>query len=208
MPSSRRVFGAAMIHPGRAFAGLAADPKRFRKAVRMTLFLGVLYAAVSALLGSAGALVTGPAIVPLSAENYYFYQMIAALPYLAVLWLVSSTWAHALARGLGGRGDWKATSSGLAFAFALPAAMVLIPEAAFGVFLHAGMPQAEFMDLVARPGWLQTAGWAYHGFAAAWLIYLIAAALRAGHRFSRLKAALAALLTAAFYAAGFLAFIR
>ncbi len=208
MPSSRRVFGRAIFRPGRAFAALAADPRRFRKGVRMTILLGLLTAAVSGLLGSAGALVTAPAIVPFSAENYYFYQMVLSLPFFFVLWLIASTWSHLIAKILGGRGVWTATSSGLAFAFALPSVMVLIPEAAFGGLLHAGMPQAEFMDLIARPGWLQAAGWAYHGLAALWLIYLAAAALRAGHGFSRLKAACAAILTSALYLAGFLAFIR
>lgn len=208
MPSSRCVFFAAMNRPGRTFDRLGQDPNRFRKGVRVTLAAGFLYAASSALLGSGGALVTGPAIIPFSPQNYYFYQMIFALPLLAILWLLSSTWAYGLSRIFGGRGDWKTTASALAFSFAIPCLMVWIPPTVFGALLHAGMPQTEFMDLFSRPGWLQSAGWAYHGLAAAWMVYLSAAALRAGHGFSRLKAALAAVLTSAFFLAGFLVFIR
>jgi len=208
MRSSRRVFCGAVVRPGRTFSGLASDPKRFRKGVRVTLAAGFLYAATAALLGSGGALVTGPPVVPLSPQNYYFYQMIFALPLLAALWLLSSTWAHGLSKIFGGRGDWKTTASGLAFSFAIPCLMVWIPPTVFGALLHAGMPQTEFMDLFSRPGWLQVAGWVYHGLAAAWMVYLSAAALRAGHGFSWLAAALAAVLTSAFFLAGFLVFIR
>ncbi len=208
MSSSRRVFGGAMIRPGRTFGALSSDPKRFRKGVRATLALGFFYILSAALLGSGGALVPAPALLPLSPQNYYFYQMIFVLPFLAVLWLLSSTFSHGLSKILDGRGGWKTTASGLAFAFAIPALMVWIPPVVFGVLLHTGMPQPEFMELFSRPGWLQTGGWIYHGLAAAWMVYLSAAALRAGHGFSRLKAGLAGLLTSAFYVAGFLIIIR
>lgn len=208
MASSWRVFFGAIARPGRTFSALASDPKRFRKGFRMMLIVGFLFAAAAALLGAGGALLTAPAIIPLPPHNYYFFQMIFALPLLATLWLLSSTLGHVLARILGGRGSWKTAVAGSAFAFAIPSLMIWIPQTVFGVLLHSGMPQAEFMDLFAKPGWLQTAGWAYHGLALAWMVRLSAAALRAGRELSGFKAFCAAVAAAAFFAAGFLVFIR
>jgi hypothetical protein len=208
MIPTRRYLGAAIFRPGRTFAALAADPKRFRKGLRAVLVVGLLYAGAAALLGTGGALVTAPALAPIDEGNYYFYQMIFVLPLLLVLWLLSSGLAQGLSAALGGRAGFKTTAAGLGYAFALPALMIWVLPTAFGALLHAGMPQAEFMDLLARPGWLQAAGWAYHGLAAAWLAYLSAASLRAGHGFSRPKAVAAAIPAAALFTAGFLFFVR
>lgn len=208
MPSALRVFFGAIFRPGPAFAALSSDPKRLRRGFRMILFAGFLYAASAALLGTGGALLTAPAVVPFPAENYYVFQMIFALPLFAVLWLASSTLGQILAAILGGRGAWKTAAAGLGFAFAMPSLMIWIPQTVFGIFLHAGMPQAEFMDLFAEPGWLQTGGWIYHGLALAWMIRLAAAALRAGRTLSKPKALCCGIAAGAAFAAGFLAFIR
>jgi hypothetical protein len=208
MASSWRVFFGAIARPGRTFAALAADPKRFRKGFRMMLIVGVLYAAAAALLAAGGALVTAPAIIPLPPQNYYFFQMIFALPFLAVLWLLSSTFAFGLSRLIGGRGAWKTTAAGLAYSFAMPCLAICIPQTVFGILLNTGMPQAEFMDLFARPGRLQTGGWAYHGLAVAWMIGLSIASLRAAHGFRRVKAVFAAVLASALFLAAFLVCIR
>jgi hypothetical protein len=208
MPSVLRVFFGAISRPVRAFSALSSDPKRFRRGLRMTLFAGFLYAASAALLGTGGARLTAPAMIPFPPENYYFFQMIFALPLFAVLWLLSSTLGHVLAVILGGRGSWKTAAAGLGFALALPSLMIWIPQTIFGVLLHTGMPQAEFMDLFARPGGLQTAGWIYHGLALAWMVRLSAAAIRAGRTLSAPKALCSAVVTTAAFAAGFLVFIR
>jgi hypothetical protein len=208
MTPIRGYLGAAIFRPGRAFTALAADPKRFRKGLRAVLLVGLLYAGSAALLGTGGALVTAPALAPIDEGNYYFYQMIFALPLFLALWLLSSALARGLSAALGGRSGFKTTAAALGYACALPALMIWILPTAFGVLLHAGMTQAEFMDLLARPGWLQTGGWAYHGLAAAWLVYLAAAAIRAGHGVSRLKALAAAVPAATLFAAGFLFFLR
>jgi hypothetical protein len=208
MPSVIRVFFGAIFRPGGAFSSLSSDQKRFRRGLRMMLLAGFLTAATAALLGTGGALLTAPAIIPLSSENYYFFQMIFALPLFAVLWLLSSTLGHGLASILGGRGSWKTAAAGLGFAFALPCLMIWIPQTIFGILLHTGMPQAEFMDLLARPGGLQTAGWIYHGLALAWMVRLSSAALRAGRTLSKPRALCSAVVATAAFAAGFLVFIR
>ena len=208
MPSPLRLFLGMIFSPGRTFSALGSDPKRFRRGLRMVILTGFLYAAAAGLLGAGGALVTAPAIIPLPLENYYFFQMIFALPLFAVLWLLSSTLGHVLASILGGRGSWKTAAAGSGFAFALPCLMIWIPQTIFGILLHTGMPQAEFMDIFARPGGLQTAGWIYHGLALAWMARLSAAALRAGRSLSKPKTLCSAVVATAAFAAGFLVFIR
>jgi hypothetical protein len=208
MPSARGVLVRAILRPGRTFAALALDPKRLRKGLRAMIGLGLLYAATSAFLGAGGALVTAPALVPLSPENYYFFQMIFALPLFLASWLLASTVGRLLARPLGGRGSWKTTAAGLSFAFVLPCLLTWLPQTAFGGLLLAGMPQAEFMDLLAEPGWLQSAGWAYHALAVLWMVYLASASLRAGHGLSRIKALFGGLIVSAVFLASALVLIR
>ena len=208
MPSARGVLARAVFRPGRTFASLASDPKRFRKGSRAMAGLGLLYAATAALLAAGGALVTATMIIPLPPQNYYFFQMIYALPLLLASWLLASTVGHPVCRLFGGRGSWKTTAAGLAFAFVLPSLLPWILQTAFGGLLMAGMPQAEFMDLLAAPGWLQVGGWAYHALAVAWMIALGAIALRAGHGFSRLKALLGGALASVFFLAAALILIR
>jgi len=208
MPSARGVLARVIFRPGRTFAALASDPKRFQTGLRAVIGLGLLYAATSALLGAGGALVTAPAFLPFSAVNYYFFQMIFALPLFLAAWLLAAAAGRVLARLLGGRGSWKTTASGLAFAFVPPCLLIWLPPTAFGGFLLAGMPQAEFMDLLAEPGWLQIAGWSYHALAVLWMVALAAASLRAVHGLSRFKAVCGGLIVSAVFLASALVLIR
>lgn len=201
-------FFGTVFRPNRAFAALQSDPKRASKGFRAVFIPGFLFAVTAGLLAFGGALVAAPPLLPLAGVNYYFYQMIFALPVFLLGWVLTAAFARAFGRWRGGTSSFKGTLAALGFAFGVPALAAWIPQAVFAALTLLGMGQDEFMDLTAQPGLQRTIAFAVQGLVAVWTVFLSAAAVRAGLRLRWPKALPVGLLTAAVFLGFLLVFIR
>lgn len=208
MKSFWRYVAGTFVRPVRTFRSLRADPKRHARGCQAILLIGILYACTAAGLAAAGALITAPAFIPLSPENYYFWEIFFALPVALLGWIMAAAFAQILSRGKGGGGTFKSLLGTLGFALAVPQFLTWIAETAFAVLLLLGMRQAEFMELSAQPGILQTLFIGYHAVAAAWMLALVIAAVGVSQRLRWWLAGMIGILTAAFFATVIIIFIR
>ena len=203
-----RYIAGTVVRPVRTFRSLRDDPKRHTKGFRAVVLIGILYACTAAGLAAAGALNVAPALIPLSPDNYYFWEIFFALPVVLLGWIAAAVLAQILSRGKGSRGTFKSLLGTLGFALAVPQFLTWIAESAFAVLLLLGMRQAEFMELVDQPGTLQTLFIGYHAVAAAWMLGLVIAAVGISRRLRWWLAGLIGVLTTAFFAAVIVIFVR
>jgi len=199
MASMLSYFGGAFIKPRRTFERLLAEPKKFVKGVRVMILIGILFTLTVTALAVAGALLPAPVFIPLAPQNYYFYEIFFAAPVFFIAWLLAAVLTHLGSLVFGGRGSFKATAAALAFAFAVPAFLMWLPQNVFAGFLLLGMSQEEFMSYTAVPGPWQTGALVYQGLA---LLFLIAGAVKAVSVVRKLKG-ISALLVGLFAAGVF-----
>jgi hypothetical protein len=200
-------IGGTIIHPGRTFKALSSGPRPLFSGLKVVLAGGFLYALAAAGLAVSGALVTAPAVLPLAPENYYFWEMIFALPVFVLAWL-----AAGLAGGLGGlgraSGSFKGYLAALGPALVVPTLLAWIPQAVLAVLLLLGRRQDEVMEWTAHPGIIQTAGLACQILAVVWMVFLNAAAARSGRGLGPVRSAGVGFLTTAVFLAALAVFIR
>ncbi|MBN1938003.1 MAG: hypothetical protein JW843_00325 [Candidatus Aminicenantes bacterium] len=200
MASMIHDLGAAAIVPGRAFRRLETDPKTLRKGIRAIVFIGFLYTISAAGLAAAGALLPAPAFLPLPPYNYYFFEMLFALPLVCAAWLAGAGGGNLLASLLGGRGSAKTAAGAWAFAFAVPSLLMWLPHAVFSGFLILGISQKEFMSYTAEPGVWRTGFFAWQGLALVLLVLGSVKAASVGRALKPVPAALSGLLAAGLFA--------
>ena len=201
------VIGGTIIHPARTFRTVSSGSRPLSSGLRAVLTGGVLYALAAAGLAVSGALVTAPAVLPLAPENYYFWEMIFALPVFVLAWLVAG-FAGGLA-GLGrSSGSFKGYLAALGPALAIPTLLAWIPQAVLAVLLLLGRRQAEVMEWTAHPGIVQTVGLGCQLLTVVWMIFLAAAAARSARGLGPARSAAAGFLTAAVFLAILVVFIR
>jgi hypothetical protein len=208
MKSLWRYLGGTIIRPLPVFRDLEDEPKKVSKAFRAMLLVGILYTITVAMLAAGGALITAPAFIKLSPENYYFYEMFFVLPVFILGWILAAGFAHLLSRWAKGNGTYEGTLSALGLALSVPFFLTWIPETAFAILLLLGMKQEEFMELTAQPGLWQFLGFAYQGVAAAWMLVLFILAVAASQRLRWWRALLVGSLSAVLFIAFILVFIR
>ena len=208
MKSSWGYLGGTVVSPVRTFQTLRSDPKKVSKGFKVIFLMGVLYAVTAALLAGGGALITAPALLAVSAENYYFVEMFFALPIVTAGWILAAGWVSLVSHSGRSEGTFEDAAAALGFALAVPMFFIWIPETVFAVLLLLGMRQEEFMDLTARTGFLTIFGWAYHIVAAAWMLALIILAVGIGQRLSWWKAVVVGISTTVLFIAVLLLFIR
>jgi hypothetical protein len=201
-------FGGVIIRPGRTFQALQSDPKMISKGFKAILLIGILYTLTVAMLAAGGALITAPAVIAISAENYYFFEIFFALPVVAAGWILAAGLARLLGNVGKGSGSFEGTLAALGFAVTVPTFMTWIPETVFAVLLLMGMTQEKFMDLMAQPGFFQIFGWAYQIAAVAWMLVLIMIAVGVSQRLKWWRAVLVGLLTTVLFMTVMLIFIR
>jgi hypothetical protein len=199
MASMLSYFGGAAIKPRRTFERLLVEPKKFAKGFRVMFLTGILFTLTVAALAAAGALLPAPALIPLAPQNYYFFEIFFTAPVFVTAWLLSAGLAHLASLVFGGRGPFKATAAALAYAFAVPAFLMWLPQTVFAGFLLLGMSQEEFMSYTASPGPWQTGAWIYLGLV---LLLLLAGAVKAVGVVRKLKG-VSALLVGLFAAGVF-----
>ena len=208
MKSFWAYFGGTIFSPRRAFQALQSDPKKISKGFKAILLIGILYTITVALLAAGGALITAPAVIAISAENYYFCEIFFALPVVAAGWILAAGFARLLSVWGRGSGSFEGTLAALGFAVTVPMFVTWIPETVFAVLLLLGMTQTEFMDLMAQPGFLQIFGWAYQIAAVSWMLILVMVAVGVSQKLKWRRAVLIGLLTTVLFMAVMLVFIR
>jgi hypothetical protein len=208
MKSFWRCLGGTIVSPGRTFQALQADPKKISKGFRAVLLIGVLYTGTVAMLAAGGALITAPAVIAISAQNYYFFEIFFALPVSLAGWILAAGFARLLGIWGRGGGSFEGTLAALGFAVTVPMLVTWIPETIFAVLLLLGMTQEEFMELMARPGFLQIFGWAYQVVAVLWMAVLVVLAVGISQKLKPFRAVLIGFLTLVLFMAVMLIFIR
>jgi hypothetical protein len=203
-----RYLGGTALRPNATFHALQADPKRVSKSFKAILLIGVLYTITVVMLAAAGALITAPAFLALSPENYYFCEMFFALPVMVLAWILAAGFVQFLSRWGKGSGTFEGTLAALGFAVTVPFLLTWIPETAFAVLLHLGMRQEEFMDLWTKPGFLQTFALFYQIVAAVWIFLLITIAVGVSQKMKWRRAIPIGLLTTLLFLAVLIVFIR
>lgn len=185
-PSTPALAAAVLFRPARAFARLAAMPAP-RFGLGCGLLLGASWAALAACLAAGGHQPSMTRGLPVAADDYY---AIAAL-YLAPLWVgltaLTAGVAHALARGLGGRGPMAASLGAVGAAYALPlwCAFVVPDLVVFALAGHDALGAAMRFTGPLALGWValrtvQAIG-AVHGLGRgrAWVAAMVAAVVQA-----------------------------
>jgi hypothetical protein len=200
-------IGGTIIHPGRTFAAVSSGPRPSAAGLKALLAVGALYALTAAGLAVCGALVTAPAVLKLVPENYYFWEMIFALPVFVLAWLAAGFSAGLVSLGKGA-GSFKGFLSALGLALSVPTLLAWIPQAVLAVLLLLGRKQEEVMEWTAHPGIVQTAGLLCLLLAAAWMFVLAASAARSARGLGPLRAAAVGLVATLIFLAGLLVFIR
>ncbi len=202
----RAIFGT-IIHPRRTFKAVSSGPRPLAAGLKIVLVVGALYALAAIGLAVSGALVTAPPMLKIVPENYYFWEMIFALPVFVLAWLAAGS-----AAGLAGRGrasgPFKGFLSSLGLALAVPMLLAWIPQAALAVLLLLGRKQEEVMEWTAHPGIVQTISLACPLLAVAWMFFLSASAARSTRGLGPLHAAAVGLVATLVFLAALLVFIR
>jgi Yip1 domain len=208
MTSFWRYFIGTIIKPRPTFRKLLADPKHVSKSFKAVLFMGILYTITVVCFAASGALISAPAFINLSPENYYFWEMFFAAPVFFLGWILAAGFAQLLSRGGKGAGTFEGTLATLGFAVSVPQLVTWIPETIFVIFLLLGMKQEEFMERAAQPGFWQTFVIAYQAVAVIWMLILAITAIIVSQKMRWWRSLLIGLLTIAVFMAVMLVFIR
>jgi hypothetical protein len=201
MASVLTYFGRALVRPRRTFERLQTEPKTFAKGLRVMILIGFFYTLTAMALAAAGALLPAPAFLPLASPNYYFYEIFFAAPTFILAWILSAGAASLFSLAVGGKGPFKGTASALAYAFALPAFLMWLPQSVFTGFLLLGMSQEEFMSYTAAPGPWRTGAWIYQGLALLLLVSRAVKAVGVGRKLAFVPALIVGLLAALIFGA-------
>lgn len=193
------------------FRALKARQRTFRKRHpmrRAALALGLAglaYAASSLVLALAGSVPLAPVAAGLDVDNYYAYQIVFILPLVFAVWVLSSGVLLALGTKGGHRSDVLAKASQ---AWAGPLLLAWVPTAVEALFAALGMGQAEWVDILSRPGIWQTLYLAVYAAAAAWAVSSFVRAARSIHRRSWPTAIMTGLAAAAVALGIYALFVR
>lgn len=167
--------------------------------------IGGAYALSSAVLALTGNVPAAPVIAGIGTDNYYVWQILFILPLFLVIWILSSGILLALGTKGCHRSDVLVRASR---AFGGPLLMAWAPSAVRAGFAALGMGQAEWVDILSKPGFWQTLYLAVHAAAGLWAAGRFVGAARTIHKNSR-PAAVATGLAAAVVAIGiFVLFVR
>jgi len=125
-------------------------------------FLGLIvlssaFALTSLVQAASGNFPGIPAILPLSLQNYFFWQSILMIPWLVLSWVVVILFARTALYLFRARPvSFRQLSVSLALSFYPFLFWLWIPHLLTAVFYLLGMSQKEWVDLLSRPGWFQT----------------------------------------------------
>jgi len=201
---------APAFFPRQAMARLLGERRPLREAAGAVGLVGALYALTSVVLAMAGAVPLVSSVLPLSPENYYFWQTFFAVPFAFLGWGAAAGMLHLLDRRQRGRVALKKTAAlaGPAVAAALFVAWLPMALAAFLMVL--GMNQEELVGLLSEPGAWQVFDFALYvlGAAAGAVLLTLAAAHGRFKKARRARTILIGGVATAVLAGVFAVFIR
>jgi len=201
------VLGTILLPP-LAFRRLLADARALGRGFRVILLTGFLYAAASVARAATGAVPMAPTWVKFAEYNYLIWQTVFILPVLLLLWIL----AAGLLQLLGWRGPraapFEATAGLAGYAVGLPLLLLWVPQAVGAGLMLMGMSQAEWVEILSRPGSWQTFYIGVHIVAAAWAFVLLTLAARLAHKLPWWRALVTGFVVAAVAAAVFLGLVR
>lgn len=175
---------------------------------RAALFLGLgalAYAASSLVLALAGNVPTAPVVGGLDVDNYYAWQIVFILPLVLTVWVLSS----GVLLALGTRGCHRSDVLDKASrAWGGPLLLAWVPSAVEALFAALGMGQAEWVEILSRPGFWQTAYLGFYAAAAAWAVVRFVRTGRSVHKKSWPAAVLTGLAAAAVAIGIYALFVR
>ena len=134
---------------------------RTRGAVSKTfltlVLMGLAFSVTSLTQATSGNFPAVPVILPLSLENYFFWQTFLIIPWLILSWFLVTTTTRLMLIVLGARKTsfrQLLAFSGLSFSSCL--FFLWIPHLLTTVFYLLGGSQKEWVEGLSEPGWLQT----------------------------------------------------
>jgi hypothetical protein len=202
-----RAIGGTIIHPRRTFKAISSGPRPLAAGLKAQLVVSVLYALAAAGLAVSGALVTAPPVLRIVPENYYFWEMIFALPVFVLAWLLAGLLSGLATLGKAS-GPFKGYLSSLGLALAVPALLAWVPQAILSVMLLLGRKQEEVMEWTARPGLVQTIALGCQVLAVVWMFALASTAARDSRKVGLARSAAVGFGTTLVFLAALLIFIR
>lgn len=198
----------ALVRPDKALEGLIKAKHPVRGAGLSVAGAGVLYGITSAVLAMAGAVPTAPVFFGMDVDNYYFWQMLLALPWALATWLLTA----GILRLLGGRrknGPGSAATTaltGIIWSGLLVVAWV--PAGIYAVLMALGMGQEEWVGLLSQPGVWQTAYLVFYAGAAGLAVRGFILAARLGWKKPGLTTIIGGMAAAAVAIGAYVALIR
>jgi hypothetical protein len=199
----------AVIRPRRTFGRLLEDPQRLDYGIAAILFIGALYTLTVIGFAVARADISFPAWIVIPRESYYFWEIFFALPVYLAAWILAAGLIQLLCKPCGGRGTFEEMLAVLGFAVALPSSVTWLPETVGIILILLGaLTQAEWREIIARPGFWQLFSQVYQFVALAWFLLLFPLAVAAGQKVRGWQAAVVGVLTVAVTGLVVLIFIR
>ena len=127
------------------------------KALLSLLILTVAFSVTSLIQAASGNFPAVPLLLPLSLENYFFWQSVLALPWMAFGLALTSSLVWLILRLLSGRNINFKQIFTLEVLSLLPAFSFLwLTHFLTAIFYALGGSQKEWVDLVSVPGWFQS----------------------------------------------------
>ena len=202
-------LAGAVIRPRRTFDRLLEDPQRLGHGSAAILFIGLLYTLTVIGLAVVRADIAFPAWVAIPRESYYFWEIFFAIPVYLAAWILAAGMIQLLCRPCGGRGTFEETLAVLGFAVTLPSFVTWLPETAGVILILLGvLTQAEWWEIIARPGFWQLFSQVYQFVALAWFLLLFPLAVATIQKVRGWQAAIVGGLTVAVIGLVVLIFIR
>jgi len=197
-----------VVWPAKTMGRLLGEGRGARRAFSAVVLAGVLYAASSAALALAGAVPMAPVLPAVSPDNYYFWQMLFALPFALAAWLLVSLVISLAGRSRTPRGTFGRTAACAGFATAVPLILAWLPSAGEAVLMSLGMGQEELVGILSTPGWAQTLYLAVYLAAAVWAAALFGVGAGLSRKLGGGRAALAGVAGAAALTALYVFLVR
>ncbi len=195
-----------VVNPRAAFRGLANEPRQLAPG-----WTAVFAFAILSTLSAIGLVIIGakPLLQPwlnIPPENYYFWEIFIITPVSVFDLLIAAGLAHLMSQLFDGKGTYEGTFACLAFATSIPWYLSWTMKM-IGVVLSivGAMSYSEWVDVIARPGFLSFFQNSIQVLAFLWYLVLVPMAIAAAQKLDNSRAIVIGFFTSLIY--GFFMFI-